>query len=119
MVPGECFVLMHVERQTSFGAWRLANVVYGDASTYTSRQLSSVVSFSEVTQLLNESKFIKRGFLLLMGVHSCHHCLISGFCRDAFEICSIPRYYAAYSGSFLPTFRDNLFVPSSRVKKSV
>jgi len=35
--------------------WRLANVVYVDASTYTSRQLSSVVSFSEVTQLLNES----------------------------------------------------------------
>ena len=65
MVPGEHFVLLHTERQTSYGAWRLASVVYGDASTYTSMrwkiprvtdiQLSSVVSFSEATPSLTES----------------------------------------------------------------
>jgi hypothetical protein len=28
------------------------------------------------------------------------------------------RFYAAWNGSFVPTFRDNLSVPSSRVKQS-
>jgi hypothetical protein len=35
------------------------------------------------------------------------------------EICALLRYYAALNGSSAPTFRDNLSVPSSRVKKSV
>jgi hypothetical protein len=35
-----------------------------------------------------------------------------------FEICSLLRYYAASSGNPIPTFRDNVSVPSSRVKKS-
>jgi hypothetical protein len=30
-----------------------------------------------------------------------------------FEICTLLGYYAAYSGNSLPTFRDNLQVPSS------
>jgi len=34
-----------------------------------------------------------------------------------FEICALLGYYAAYSGNSLPTFRDNLSVSSSRVKK--
>jgi hypothetical protein len=34
------------------------------------------------------------------------------------EICTLIWYYAAYSCNSLPTFRDNLSVPSSRVKKS-
>jgi hypothetical protein len=33
------------------------------------------------------------------------------------EICPLLGYYAALSGSYVPTFRDNLSVPSSRVKK--
>ena len=32
------------------------------------------------------------------------------------ENCALLGYYAASSGNFLPTFRDNLSVPSSRVK---
>jgi hypothetical protein len=36
-----------MERQTSFGAWRLASVVFVDASTYASRQLSGIVCFSK------------------------------------------------------------------------
>jgi hypothetical protein len=27
------------------------------------------------------------------------------------EICAVLGFYAAYNGSFLPTFRDNLSVP--------
>jgi len=34
------------------------------------------------------------------------------------EICALLGYYAAYSDNFLPTFRDNLQDPSSKVKKS-
>jgi len=32
--------------------------------------------------------------------------------------CALLRYYAAQSGNSLPTFQDNLLVPSSGVKKS-
>jgi hypothetical protein len=43
---------------------------------------------------------------------------MSGFGRDVDEICVLLEYYAALSGSSVPTFRDNLSVPSSRIKKS-
>jgi hypothetical protein len=33
-------------------------------------------------------------------------CAISGFRRKADENCAVPGYYAASSGNFLPTFRD-------------
>ena len=45
-------------------------------------------------------------------------CVISGFRRDVDEIWTLLGYYAAYNGSSVQTFRDNLSVPSSRVKKS-
>ena len=46
-------------------------------------------------------------------------CVISlGFRREVDENCVLLGYYAASSGNFLPTFRDNLSVPSSRVKNS-
>jgi hypothetical protein len=44
-------------------------------------------------------------------------CVISGFRRKVDEICSLLGYYAAYSSNSLSTFRDNLSVPSSRVKE--
>ena len=34
-----------------------------------------------------------------------------------FEICALLGYYAALSGSYTLTFRDNLSVPSSMVKE--
>jgi len=43
-------------------------------------------------------------------------CVISGFCREVDEISTHMGYYAASSGNFLATFRDNQSVPSSRVK---
>jgi hypothetical protein len=42
--------------------------------------------------------------------------VISGFRRDADEICVLLGYYAASNGNPLPTFRENVWVPSSRVK---
>jgi hypothetical protein len=44
--------------------------------------------------------------------------VILGFRSDVDEICVLLGSYAASSGNPLPTFRDNLLVPSSRVKKS-
>ena len=40
-------------------------------------------------------------------------CAISGFRRDAHDICALLICYTACSGTSLPTFRDNLSVPSS------
>jgi hypothetical protein len=42
--------------------------------------------------------------------------LISGFRRDVDEICGLLGNYTASCGNYLPTFRDNVSVPSSRVK---
>ena len=45
-------------------------------------------------------------------------CLISIFCCDVYEICALLSCYAVCSGNSLPTFLDNILVPSSGVKKS-
>jgi len=42
----------------------------------------------------------------------------ASFRRNADENCSLMGYYAASSVNSLPTFRDNLSVPSSGVKDS-
>jgi len=42
--------------------------------------------------------------------------VISGFRRDVNEICALLGSYETYSGNSVPTFRDNLSVPSSRFK---
>jgi hypothetical protein len=39
-------------------------------------------------------------------------CVTFGFRREVNEKCAVLGYYAARSGSFLPTFQDNLSVPS-------
>jgi hypothetical protein len=44
--------------------------------------------------------------------------MISGFCRDVHETCKLLESYATYGGNSLPTFLDNLSVPTSRVKQS-
>jgi hypothetical protein len=43
-------------------------------------------------------------------------CVISGFHREGNENCASLAYYAACSANSLRTFRNNLLVPSSRVK---
>jgi len=42
--------------------------------------------------------------------------VISSFRRQVDENCAVLGYYTACSGNFLPTFGDNLSVPSSAVK---
>jgi len=42
--------------------------------------------------------------------------MISSFRREAHENCALLGYYVASSGNSLPTFRNNVSVPSSRVK---
>jgi len=48
----------------------------------------------------------------------CQHLRLVSGCTDGPEqylvkICALQGYYAAYSGNSLPTFPDNLWVPSS------
>jgi hypothetical protein len=45
-------------------------------------------------------------------------CVISGLRHSVNEICAILEFYAAQNGNLVPTFRDNLSVPYSRVKHS-
>jgi len=45
-------------------------------------------------------------------------CVISGFRHEVAENCALLVCYAAISGDFLPTFRDNLSVPFSRLKNT-
>jgi hypothetical protein len=40
-------------------------------------------------------------------------CMISGFCYEVTGNGALLSYYAVSSGNFLPTFRDNMLVPSS------
>ena len=42
--------------------------------------------------------------------------VISGFRREVAENCALGSHYAASSGNSSPAFRENLSVPSSRVK---
>jgi hypothetical protein len=70
------------------------------------------------------SPYIKQMSFVLKGLnyqYTTNHntfCVISGFRREADEICALLGYYAASNGNPLPTFRDKLSVPSSRVQKS-
>jgi len=43
--------------------------------------------------------------------------MVSGFSCEVDDFCDLVVYYAAYGGNSLPTFRDNLSAPFSRVKK--
>jgi hypothetical protein len=45
------------------------------------------------------------------------HTLISGFHSDVDKICTLLGCYAAPCGNCLPTFRDNVSVSSSKVKR--
>jgi len=47
---------------------------------------------------------------------SLEHCEISGLRREADENYALLGYYAVCSVNYLPTFRNNLSVPSSMVK---
>jgi len=42
--------------------------------------------------------------------------MISGFHREVAETCALQGYYTASSGNFLPTFQDNVSIPSSGFK---
>jgi hypothetical protein len=44
--------------------------------------------------------------------------VISGFRHNVDEICALVGYYAALRGTSVPTLRENIWVISSRVKKS-
>jgi hypothetical protein len=51
-----------------------------------------------------------------VDMHQHRLCVISGFLREVAENCALLGYYAVSSGNFLPTFRDNLSVPSTGFK---
>jgi len=44
----------------------------------------------------------------------CQLCVVSGFRREVDENCALLGCYAASSGNFLPTFRDEILDPCNR-----
>jgi len=55
--------------------------------------------------------------ILANSLFTDHPHVISGFCRKIDGICAaLLENHAAQSGNSLPKFRDNLLVPSSKVK---
>ena len=75
------------------------------------------------THLLGPGIIFFCALLFILGRMQLHeelnllnYCEISGFRREVDENCALLGYYAACSRNFLSTFRDNLSVPSSRVK---
>jgi hypothetical protein len=51
-----------------------------------------------------------------VSVSNTRNILISGFRRDVDEICGLLGNYTASCGNYLPTFQDNVSVPSPQVK---
>jgi hypothetical protein len=86
------------------------------ASTSWSPKGLSRNSFTFLRCWWNANKVFNTKFecLSLCEVHQCHH--FAWFHVD--EICAPLGYYVAFSGISVPTFRDNLSVLSSRIKKS-
>jgi hypothetical protein len=69
-------------------------------------------------QAVQEKLFLlKVKYRIFRSVGNHWKCVTSGFCREVHEICALLGYYSSYSGNSLPTFRDNIWVPSSRIKK--
>ena len=60
---------------------------------------------------------VKHNFIipLTLNTISPYFCRISGFRREVDENCALLNYYAASSGNFLPTFRDNQSVLCERI----
>jgi len=44
--------------------------------------------------------------------------VISGFCCEVGELCTLLGCYTVHSANYLPPFQDNIQVPSQRIKKS-
>ena len=68
-----------------------------------------------------EPLFSSEIFLLVLlgrGFDDRKEWMVSGFRRDVNENGALLGYYAAYSGNWAPTFRDNLWVPFARVEQS-
>ena len=65
----------------------------------------------------NCTPFVQHVFVLFSKLYRTY--AISGFRRGVNEIFGLPRCYAAFTGRYLPTFRDNLSVPFSRMKQSL
>jgi hypothetical protein len=55
-------------------------------------------------------------FMFTYTLGTCCTCLISGFCRIVNENFALQGCYVSLIGSYLPTFRDNVSVRSSRAE---
>jgi len=79
-----------------------------------SKEFSSTTQTHPATRSMWNQVF-PRGYWSSTIHYHASICMISGFRCEVDEICALLGYYADYSCNSLPTFRDNLSVPSVRV----
>ena len=79
-------------------------------------QILPSLTKSSVREPSHCSAVYDTSFDTLMKVTTLIICVIPGFRRQVVDNCTLLGYSAVSSGNFLPTFRDNMSVPSSRVK---
>jgi len=79
-----------------------------------SSQVSSTLKGGQQRLSSHKNKNLALPTLRYLTSGQAEICMISGLCRNVDDICALLGYYAACSGNFLATFRDNLSVPSSR-----
>jgi len=73
----------------------------------------------EITRPNGRFKSLFRSLFVLVSTEYSEYsgqCVISGFRSEVYENCALLGYYAASSGNFLPTFWDNVLVPSLGAK---
>ena len=79
------------------------------------RQNVSVLKYCKFDYVLSVPQY-KYDVAVLQNLELVAPYVISGFRHEVDENCALLRYYVGSSGNFFPSFRDNLSVPSSRVK---
>ena len=77
-----------------------------------SRQCTHVTS-NNYSHYAQHSSFHWMWILIIAREQELDVCVTSGFRREVDETCTVLPHYAASSGNFLPTFRDNPSNPSS------
>jgi hypothetical protein len=79
-----------------------------------------VTSISNLSalDLLHQSPIYDPHYVLYISVFQYHFCEISGFCHGLFTAFTLLGCDAAWIGSWLPAFEDNILVASSRMRQS-
>ena len=104
----QCIVQVH---------FRLVTLL--DQQTVLSTVCTALSAVTSVVLCSSQNKWLWENLHLILTVvcrHVVCHCGIEGFSREVEQNCALLCHYTASSANSLPTFRNNLSVPSCRGK---